>query len=490
MHRFDKASYFYVYYNTTRQSARIEVANNAGTTDQDAFSGYLDQCRVINSHRFPTLVTLVVDAAASSAGSPTSRAGKDPDEWRLASNDPRDTGRTKYRIHTLDIYFWAQEDSKSVLDTFNSLLDPSQLDVAELEPEEESPHERQQDSISPAVQNLEHVALSDPSYQNGQTRDSRGQPQHQQQQQQQPVIIPPPPIPHQQHLTPQPYQSTSSVSPVSAMSRSQSDIKPIQGQEPTQTFAPIPYNPAAPAAPEPIAHREDTPPPPDDGVGLASAVHDNPTAYGRSPSQQWTGVPQPGHQPYQVGQSPAHSQSYGSPPPPSGPTSFSGSTLQPGSAGAGSRHDSTAAQHYVPGPPQSQAQMYNPQPAETPGAQFYSTNPHQAHKPLQHIQPQYPDYLSHNSQSSPPPTGGYSQYNYMQAQQQQQQQPQSHQQHAGGNPYDVHGQVYRPTAAEHAQHHRKSNRASTNSGKPPSKWEARAEKVEKRGGNFLKKLGI
>ena len=86
--------------------------------------------------------------------------------------------------------------------------------------------------------------------------------------------------------------------------------------------------------------------------------------------------------------------------------------------------------------------------------------------------------------------GGYSQYNYTQAQQQQLAPPQPQQHAAGGNPYDVHGQVYRPTEAEHAQHHRKPSRTSTNTGKPQNKWEARAEKVEKKGGNFLKKLGI
>ena len=39
-------------------------------------------------------------------------------------------------------------------------------------------------------------------------------------------------------------------------------------------FAPMAYNPAAPPAPEPIAHREKTPPPPDaaDGTGLAAAA--------------------------------------------------------------------------------------------------------------------------------------------------------------------------------------------------------------------------
>jgi hypothetical protein len=38
-HRFDKSSYVYLYHNPMRQSGRIEVANHAGTPQQDAFAG-------------------------------------------------------------------------------------------------------------------------------------------------------------------------------------------------------------------------------------------------------------------------------------------------------------------------------------------------------------------------------------------------------------------------------------------------------------------
>jgi hypothetical protein len=332
--------------------------------------------------------------------------------------------------------------------------------------------------MSPVVQNLENVAISDPSYQNGQTRNSLGQPQ------QQAINLPPPPPPQEPPSSKQAYQPTSSISPVSAMSQSHSGSNSARAQEPAQTFAPMAYNPAAPPAPEPIAHREDTPPPPDDGqgTGLAAAVHDNPSTYGRSQSQPWGGVPQPGHQPYQVGQ--PQPPTFGSPPPPSAPSSFSGPTAV--SVGSDGRNHSTTAQHYVPSPTDPHGQMYNQQPVETPGAQFYPTNPNQPHKPLQHNQPQYPDYLGHNVQNPPP--GGYSQYHYGHPQQQQQQSPQ--QQPGGNNAYDVHSQVYRPTETEHAHHHRKPSRTATSAGAEKSKWEARADKVEKKGGKFLKKLGI
>ena len=379
----------------------------------------------------------------------------------------------------MDIYFWAAEDSKLVVDTLKSLLEPSQLDVAELEPEDESSEARHQDTLSPVVQNLENVAISDPGYQNGQTRDSQGHPQ-------QPSMSGPSAPTQQKLTTPQPYQPAASVSPVSAVQSPQPKISKTAEQAPT--FAPMPYNPAAPAAPEPIAHREDTPPPPDDGqgTGLAhAAASDHAPAYGRNQSQQWTGVPQAGHQPYQIGQPPVNHQvtnhGYGSPPPASHQSSFSGPPRQPSSAGTDGRQSSTAAHNYVPSPPPSQNQMYNQEPVQTPGAQFYSTNPNQQHKPLQHIQPQYPDYLGSSAQS-PPPQGGYSQYSYNPAQQQPQQQQ------GGNNQYDVHSQVYRPTEAEHA-HHRKPSKHNTNNA-PQSKWETRAEKVEKKGGKFLKKLGI
>jgi hypothetical protein len=38
-HRFDKGSYVYLYHNPIRQTGRIEIANHAGTPDQDAFAG-------------------------------------------------------------------------------------------------------------------------------------------------------------------------------------------------------------------------------------------------------------------------------------------------------------------------------------------------------------------------------------------------------------------------------------------------------------------
>lgn len=38
-HRFDKGSYVYLFENAAERRVRVEIANNAGTDDQDAFEG-------------------------------------------------------------------------------------------------------------------------------------------------------------------------------------------------------------------------------------------------------------------------------------------------------------------------------------------------------------------------------------------------------------------------------------------------------------------
>lgn len=468
------------------------MANNPGNPEQDAFNGSLDSCRIINSHKFPTLMTLVVDGATSGASSPSSRYGRDPEEWRLASGDPRDTAASKYRLHTMDVYFWAQDDAKLVVDNLKHLLQPAQLDVVELEPEPESEqepepvqHSMRHEAPSPLVQNLENMAISDPAYQNGQTRNSQNVPQA--------VNLPPPP--------PQPAQT---LSPPTAVPHAASP------QAPPQNFAPMAYNPAAPAAPEPIAHREDTPPPPDDGhgTGLAAAAMHDQTAYqpglGAHHSQA-TGQPyqpgQPQGQPYQPGQPSgvswtgappsATQQRYGSPytsPPQSTPLSFSGppTAASPNTASTSvpSRHGSTAAANYVP---DAHSQMYQPSAqtaAQTPGSQFYDTLPPSTspHKPLQHIQPQYMDYLS----TGAPASAGYSNFNYGAASQQGMLQKQ--QAAGGGSQYDVHSQVYRPTEHEATAYQKESGSGKRNShgGKPTSG--AKLEKNENKVNRFMKKM--
>lgn len=508
LHRFDKASYFYVYYNSTRQTSRIEVANNPGTPEQDAFNGSLDTCRIVNSYKFPTLVTLIVDAVDNVPSPTSSMAGRDPEEWRLLSADPRDPTRMKHRLHTIDFYFWTQEDAKLVTDFFKRLLKPIQLDVieskqpqaqtqpqrAQTQPQQSQqtlqPQQQQQQQkspqpydagVSPVVQNLENVAISDPAYSNGQTRNSQNQPQSQ------PILLPPPPS-SQSRTASRSATSQSAVSPSSVSQSSRTESRLSQQPERSEVdYTPIAYNPAAPAAPEKIAHREKTPPPEDgaQGTGLSAvALHDTSSTPGAGQAQRW-GAPPASHV--------SHSTHWGSPPPSSintyGPQastsslgyasstpvsqyqqgqpsvtssnvlSFAPPPTNPSSTQDPHRH-STAAEIYTPSSPPHQQQA-----VETPGSQFYNTIQQPA-RPLQHIQPQYADYLtSGGTQPGPqPPPGGWSNHSYAQSSQG------SH--HAGSSEYDVHSQVYRPTEEEARAHsHRKpSRKEGGSSSKPKSKF--------------------
>lgn len=508
LHRFDKSSYFYVYYNSTRQTTRIEVALNPGTPDQAAFNGYLDHVKIEHSRHFPTRVTLIVDANGQPSVSPASaRASKDPDEWRLASADPRDPGTNKYRIHTVDFYFWNEEDSRLILTICKKLLQPHQVETdepeishaAEPEPEPQSATNHH-DTVSPVVQNLEHMAVSDPAYQKGNAAlQSRA------------TQLPPPPS---QAPTPA-HAMAASPSPGSSTAANVERKAPEHPSVPTASsgYAPLAYNPAAPPAPEPIAHREDTPPPADaaDGTGLTTAArHDNTYPHGQQPPQQHaslTGGPSP--QPAQYGHYAPSPPSFGphasatpsfgpqagagiSPQPPQSfaagapqhsassplPSSHRTSSVSTNQGTAPSSATSTAAQHYVPNPHDPNAHIFGQQqPVQSPGTQFYSSINGQPHKPLQHVQPQYPDYLAAGS-SPPPPVGGYAAYNYAHGSQP----PQQHQ--PGGNPYDIHSQVYRPTEEEHqSHHHHKPSRSSSTQHQPSG-----VERLEKGVGKFFKRI--
>ncbi|PQE32659.1 hypothetical protein CJF32_00004190 [Rutstroemia sp. NJR-2017a WRK4] len=232
-HRFDKGSYVYLFENAGQRRARLEIANNAGTPDQDAFTGHLDSAHVKYSYKHTALVTLTVDGPdGQQRRSPT-----DAQEWHLPTFDPRNETKYMYRLHTIDIYFWNREDALTFVNGVRRVL-PAHQTTIEDEPAAPPSHV---DDMSPVVQQLENVAITDPSYQQGRTKTSRTSPP--------PAInvaFPGPP---------------SSASP--------------QTQAPA-AFAPMAYNPAAPAAPEAIRHREKTPPP-EDGSGnplVAAATSD------------------------------------------------------------------------------------------------------------------------------------------------------------------------------------------------------------------------
>ncbi|KAF7589292.1 hypothetical protein BBP40_004512 [Aspergillus hancockii] len=463
-HRFDKGSYLYLYHNAAQQRTRIEVANNAGTPDQDAFHGGLDQVYLRHSTSFPTLCTLTVDGRRQSQDAqafpppPTANSY----EWQLPSNDPRDENR-EFRLHTLDIYFWMPEDAEKFLDLIDNCLPQSQIET------DRHPFPPPlQSSASTVVQLLENVAITDPAYQNGQTRNSQSEshipspPPLSQSFPQNfsiPGNLPPPPI----GGTPTSTQATNNGIKHAAEERND----PVQ-------CAPLPYNPAAPAAPEPIQYREKTPPPIDgaDGTGLAAAAAADNGAPFTPPSQMTGGgfAPPPTTQ----GISYAMPGNYASPPPSAGLThseSFSSRSSIQSPPGVPSYTPSFLAGGsggYQASPNPSVTMSFAPPPKD-PNAHLYSQT--------QNLYGSQPQTLP-VSPPPPPPIGGYSSYSYDKGAVQQ----------PVANDFDVHRQLYRPTEAEVNSHSQKIAQKSMQNAGRPRNLEGKAQRVESSVNKFLKKL--
>lgn len=138
-----------------------------------------------------------------------------PQAWTLAAHP----------LHTIDLYLWTEAAAASLLAALHTVSTGGLISDAP-----------RADPISPIVQQLERAAIS-------------------------PVYA---------HASMPSYSSTSSAA--------LQTLPPPPGPPPPalqqQQQQPKPYNPASPPAPEPIAHREKTPPPVDahDGTGLAGAA--------------------------------------------------------------------------------------------------------------------------------------------------------------------------------------------------------------------------
>ncbi len=167
--------------------------------------------------------------------------------------DPRDEGKFLFKLHTVDMYFWTAEDARMFVDSTKKILRPEQLQELHA-PQAPAAYEG---LMSPVVQQLENVAFKDPAYSNGQTRDSRTSS----------IPVPRPPA--------------ASGAP----GNSNPETSKTAPEQPA-TYAPLAYNPAAPAAPEPIKHREKTPPPPESemGTGLSAAAYAD-HGYAQPPGQ-------------------------------------------------------------------------------------------------------------------------------------------------------------------------------------------------------------
>ncbi|KAL9578977.1 MAG: hypothetical protein Q9212_005377 [Teloschistes hypoglaucus] len=484
-HRFDKGSYLYLYKSLDHRGGRIEIANNVGKPEQDAFTGALDTIKVRQSHKHPTLCTVTVDGYEAHATTASPSPQHPEHHWRLPNTDPRNEGKYLFRLHTLDLYFWTDSDATTFMNSIEALLDPQQVEVVDRPP----PRTTHEGLMSPVVQKLESVAVEDPAYHDGKTRNS------------------------------QPAAPSFAAPPTASPDSKQETPK---AKDP-ESYKPLAYNPAAPPAPEPIKHREKTPPPPEtetEGTGLSAAAY-NDRQHAISPLSR-PGQGSLSQPPYPTSahssafSSPQqHGSPYGAPPPFAGltgmsplPDSRAGSiTSLPPPPPQGARNSSVSSSH-VPSRATS-TQIQAPSSATSRQASFSAPprDPNPFHpggnqgpaspstqilgnsyigsppQPLQHLQPQYADYLSSRPQQptqgqAQQPVGGYSDYSYGQPHH-------HHHHHNDSNQYDVHSQVYRPTEdeAHRHKHHRPSD-----GGQPTGKLEQQAGRLDKGVNRFFKKL--
>lgn len=459
----------------------------------------MDHTRVAYSYKHQCLVNIIVDGVP---GAPS-----DQSQWHLPTYDPHNQNKYHYRLHSLDLYFWTQSDALQFVNGIRRVLPASQVEVVDEPPPPPVAHQQQQHpyataaavttgqshhshhDINPLVQKLEHVAVSDPAY-------SSPQPT----QQNIPTFAPPP--------------------AAAASNGGDSPQHPQQQQQPAASFAPIPYNPAAPAAPEQIQHREKTPPPvEEDGYDpLAAAV-------ARDHGAALPGPPPPptqaGTAPFSPGFPPAGPGTASAPPPNNGigiglaspgyPPSTQFGHLQrsstmpvsglvsPGLASPGLGSPGLVS----PGLPTTPG-LVSPYGANFPGSPGFAPPPHHHHHhhPMSHPHPQQvqtpglpPGGYQHPHQPTPPavqspglpppPPGGYApQFNYG-----------ANQLPPGGGgigDYTVHQQVYRPTEAEVAASkygaESKYTRPASGEGGKPSKLGQNAERLEKGVTGMLKRF--
>jgi hypothetical protein len=195
----------------------------------------MDGAHVQYSYKHSTLVTLTVDVQNGQRNSSTPA---DTQDWCLPTFDPRNENKYMYKLHTVDIYFWTKEGALQFVNVVRRVLPQHKVAIQD-EPIAPASHI---DDMSPVMQELENVAITDPSYQQGRTRDLRTTT----------AAFPDPPI----SATAQSYEASN--------------------------FTPLAYNPAAPAAPEAIKHREKTPPPEDGAPNplVAAAASEQGQTYG------------------------------------------------------------------------------------------------------------------------------------------------------------------------------------------------------------------
>lgn len=368
------------------------------------------------------------------------------DEWHLPTFDPRNENKYHYKLHSLDIYFWTQQDALDFVNGIRRVLPTNQVDVQD-EPGPPS-HHHQSTQMSAVVQKLENAAISESNNKKN------------------PLIPGPPPAPAlalalQSNPVGIPSFAPPPVSAVSAGNDNHGGPTSSSSTTTTTTspasFAPMAYNPAAPAAPEQIQHREKTPPPEDGDLvnplharlvqdastpfspGLVSGMPSNmsPLSPGVPPPQFHAppGAPSfPAPPLGSPGLPPQHMTHGGYGPTPMTPShpGLQRAVTVPITHGGVFPASPALASPYGAAGVLSHQQPGTSTPAYTPTAPTYPQHPHQQ-------QPRTTPPVSSPGLPSPPP-GGYSNYSY------------TTQQGVGHNAseYSVHQVAYRPTENEQA----------------------------------------
>ncbi|KAI9831124.1 MAG: hypothetical protein M1819_005212 [Sarea resinae] len=483
-HRFDRESYVYLHRHTSQGTGRLEIANNVGTSEQDAFFGFLDTVHLEYSYKHPTLVTLTIDGRDSGhEHASTPPPPESEHAWFLPAPDRHGQGRYMFKIRVIDIYFWTAESATEFVEAAKEILTPEQIRL--LHAPAAPSHSQHQHNMSPVVRKLEEAAVSDRYPPEGARGDNGSAAV--------PSFAPPP-------------QSIAATS----------DERPASERSPVN-YTPIAYNPAAPAAPEPIQYREKTPPPVDAeaGTGLAAAALGEqlqqtqqppfqpqtqfapPPTFGPPQPQQsqqyYSTVPQQASQPYQVPQQstqPCGGQFAQTPltpsfaPPPQSPAPAYGAPYITPSFAAPPQTASAGAHSYGHGSSGSQSSLPYASPySQPPPQQQQNYFPPQA---SQHHQRASATSLASASPASSFTSPGLAHRASTQSPQQIQNQAAG----AAADPYDVHSQMYVPTDDELRGHHKSKRSAAPGAGpgQAPGKLEQKADKVEKGVNRFLKML--
>jgi len=485
--RFEKESHISLFHDLIEDRARLEIAYSTGTKHSNLFSGRPYVYSASKDRSNPHFLALKDVKIAYTCKKPhvfvvsiPDYAHQDQRHWRIPHLDVRNETMYMYPVRSLDVYLWMPTDATEFIASLVKVLPSEALVVLDEPP-------LQQALVSPVIQRLEQVVINTPT---------------------------------EPHYPRTESTSTSRSIPFSAPSNlSDPFVSEIRS---AAEHAPIAsYNPAAPAAPEPIAHREKTPPPPDGaaGTGLAAAaMHEQgtpapasafqrlmpawqyqpstPSFLNNQPFSPWVNPPVmhlPLPPPPQMTIVPVQEYAFAPPPqtrnlakaansfvpPPTLPISM----LAPPPQEVLPATSSTTRTSFVAPPPS--VPSFAPPPTSSPSPP--SAAPHTPPQQGSTAPIRTPSSVSSHtndvvSQHTPVPDGGYSTYSYAPSTPTDQQSPH--------DAYAIHASVYRPTPEDmggaggfKAMGPTKGKKEAT-----PGKLEVKADRLEKGVNKWLKRL--